>query len=386
MTMRARPNRVRLLFLLLLAVAVAALSSATDGDEAVGVVGTATKLRTKSTPADQDAGDLEIMKEMLASVLGKLEHLESRFRSLEEENERRTERRSPQDPSDPERRTSQGAPRTVPLTQFNDFKRSVAAQLTTLDQSLSSTRSLLEAVQKSVNDKAGGIKAEIQKVWDSLLFLANKTEAVEQKATELEARVEDLETNQANLSEDITGLSGEVAAGSVALAGAVAQLKALSDKAEDAELKAAELETRVNDLETSQASLTEDIGGLSGKVSAGSAELAEAVALLETTSQGLSSLTARLACVDAASDGDELVFSGCNINIRNGDGQTDSTNGRGNLIVGYNENGVGRGFANRTGSHMVVVGPRHGWQGFGGIVSGDAHRQESGYASIIGGT
>lgn len=308
---RGRPASRVWLLLLLLITAIAALAAASasatdgDGDESVGggTASAAKKLRANgiSTTGHNAAGEHGAhMEDLLASVLAEFEHLKSRFRSVEERNERTYEGGSYQDPPPaPERRTLQAAPRTVSLAQFNLFKRSVTTQLATLNESLLSTRAILEALQKAVNDKVGGI-----------------------------------------------------------------------------EQKAAELETRADDLETS-------LGGLAGDVAAGSDALAGAAALLDTTSQGLTSLTARLACVDAASDGNELVFSGCNVNIRNGAGQTESTNGKGNLIVGYNENDVG--VVNRDGSHMIVVGPRHGWRGFGGIVSGTSHRQESGYASILGG-
>src|SRR5215510_10663472 len=51
----------------------------------------------------------------------------------------------------------------------------------------------------------------------------------------------------------------------------------------------------------------------------------------------------------------EVVISGANLRIVNGLGSTETTNGLGNLIVGYNEP---RGFEpdRRTGSHNVVVG------------------------------
>jgi chromosome segregation ATPase len=241
-------TRVRL-FLLILLAAFAAASYATDGDEPVT---SGKKLRTRGITVDQEAEERKPVRAALTRVLDELDQLKSRVWSLEEENERLRE------DSSPRRRSLQAAPRTVSLTQFNQFKKSVTTQLATLSQSLVSTGSILDALQKTVDDKVGQI---------------------EQKATELEARVDDLETIQASLSDNLTGLASDVASGSAALA-----------------------------------------------------------ARLDSTGQGLASLTSRLACVDAASDGDELVFSGCNVNIRNGLNRTNSTNGKGNLVVGYDEN------------------------------------------------
>jgi hypothetical protein len=55
----------------------------------------------------------------------------------------------------------------------------------------------------------------------------------------------------------------------------------------------------------------------------------------------------------------KVVITGANLRIVNGLGSTDTTNGVGNLIVGYNElrRDFGRfGEDDRTGSHNVVVG------------------------------
>src|SRR5262249_12829054 len=62
----------------------------------------------------------------------------------------------------------------------------------------------------------------------------------------------------------------------------------------------------------------------------------------------------------------EVVITGANLRIVNGLGATETTNGLGNLIVGYNEP---RQFAPnvRTGSHNVVVGMEHNFSSFGGL-------------------
>jgi hypothetical protein len=61
----------------------------------------------------------------------------------------------------------------------------------------------------------------------------------------------------------------------------------------------------------------------------------------------------------------EVVITGANLRIINGLGSTATTNGLGNLIVGYNEP---RDIVNvETGSHNVVVGQRHNFSSFGGL-------------------
>ncbi len=57
-------------------------------------------------------------------------------------------------------------------------------------------------------------------------------------------------------------------------------------------------------------------------------------------------------------DGDEVFITSANLHIVNGEGSTNTTNGLGNLIVGYSEQ-RGDGTDDRSGSHNVVVGPAH---------------------------
>jgi hypothetical protein len=90
-----------------------------------------------------------------------------------------------------------------------------------------------------------------------------------------------------------------------------------------------------------------------------------------------------------------MRVSGVNLQIVSGAGATNgnaafpasitqtSTNGLGNLIVGYNEP---RPAGNdRTGSHMIVTGSLNNYGQFGGIVSGRDHFSSAPYAAILGG-
>jgi hypothetical protein len=83
----------------------------------------------------------------------------------------------------------------------------------------------------------------------------------------------------------------------------------------------------------------------------------------------------------------EVVITGANLRIVNGLGATDTTNGLGNLIVGYNElrNDPNRP-DNRTGSHNVVVGKRLNFSSFGGLVVGLDNEISGQFASVSGGT
>jgi hypothetical protein len=88
----------------------------------------------------------------------------------------------------------------------------------------------------------------------------------------------------------------------------------------------------------------------------------------------------------------EFVISGANLRIVNGLGFTETTNGTGNLIVGYNEPRP-PGFVpvdvpvgdNRTGSHNIVVGEWQNFSSFGGLVVGVASEISGAWASVSGG-
>jgi hypothetical protein len=108
------------------------------------------------------------------------------------------------------------------------------------------------------------------------------------------------------------------------------------------------------------------------------------------TAQGpQSNLEARVAALESklahfSRSGNDIFITGANLHIVNGLSMTDTTNGLGNLIVGYNEP---RGDEDqRGGSHNVVVGRRHFFTSFGGLVVGDQNSILGSFASVSGGT
>ncbi len=81
--------------------------------------------------------------------------------------------------------------------------------------------------------------------------------------------------------------------------------------------------------------------------------------------------------------GDTLVFSGMNVQIVNGLGSTDLTNGLGNLILGYNADEAPANA--RTGSHNLVVGDQHSFSAHSGIVAGQGNAIAGAGASVLAG-
>lgn len=82
------------------------------------------------------------------------------------------------------------------------------------------------------------------------------------------------------------------------------------------------------------------------------------------------------------------IFEGTNVQIRNGQGSTDSTNCLGNLILGYNEDaGFTTAFATapeRTGSHNVIVGRDNQYTGVGSLLQGTLNRSGGCYGVVFG--
>jgi hypothetical protein len=89
--------------------------------------------------------------------------------------------------------------------------------------------------------------------------------------------------------------------------------------------------------------------------------------------------------VHITSGPDDVTISGANLRVVNGLGATNTTNGVGNIIVGYNED-RGDGNDTRTGSHNVVVGSQHNFSSFGGLVVAQFNEISGPWASVTGGT
>lgn len=84
-------------------------------------------------------------------------------------------------------------------------------------------------------------------------------------------------------------------------------------------------------------------------------------------------------------NGNEVIITGANLNLRNGTGFTyQQLNGLGNLVVGYNES---RASGNtRTGSHNVILGFNQNYSAAGAFMSGAVNNSSNHFASVIGGT
>jgi hypothetical protein len=82
--------------------------------------------------------------------------------------------------------------------------------------------------------------------------------------------------------------------------------------------------------------------------------------------------------------GNDFIITNANLYIQSGSGATGgAVNGKGNLIIGYNElRGSGD---NRSGSHNLIVGNMHNYSSYGGIVVGYYNTISGSYSSVSGG-
>jgi hypothetical protein len=103
------------------------------------------------------------------------------------------------------------------------------------------------------------------------------------------------------------------------------------------------------------------------------------VAVLESR---VAALESKLAAVTYDDTTKIFRFNGVNVQVVDGSGDTTGpTNGRGNLIIGYNESGGGA----RSGSHNLVLGPFHTYTSYGGLVAGYQNFLTGAHASVTGG-
>jgi hypothetical protein len=85
--------------------------------------------------------------------------------------------------------------------------------------------------------------------------------------------------------------------------------------------------------------------------------------------------------------GPHIIFTGANLHIRSGhfSGNSYTQNGRGNLVLGYNEPSDSTFPAERGGSHNLVVGPNHRYNFGVGLIVGGSSRLGNDGASVSGG-
>lgn len=165
------------------------------------------------------------------------------------------------------------------------------------------------------------------------------------------------------------------------LTGGEVDLTPVLDRLDRLEATVGALQSDVSSLEQQLSSSEAANDALQGQITTLQGQVTTLQGRVDDLEADQTTLDATLAGVSRA--GDTLLFEGMNLQIVNGQGQTNTTNGVGNLIVGYNE--PPEGDWARSGSHMLVLGTKNDWTSFGGLVAGSGNLAGGAYASISGG-
>jgi hypothetical protein len=145
--------------------------------------------------------------------------------------------------------------------------------------------------------------------------------------------------------------------------------------------------TNVSDIVSNSGNIAtnaSNIAANTSSVATNAGNIATNATNIATNATGIGALNTTFSGVSRGGTPDTLTFSGMNVQVVDGSGDTDGTiNGLGNLIVGYNENNFS---ATRTGSHNLVVGLEHGYTSYAGSLAGWGNTVSGASASVSGGT
>jgi hypothetical protein len=223
---------------------------------------------------------------------------------------------------------------------------------------------LLSGVQSHA--QAQGIPARV----DALQAQLDKALAtITQLQAALKAEADARKAADATLQGNIDGMSGGgvTQAALDAAVGAEAEARAAADGAEAAARMAADTL-------------------LQGSIDTEAAQRAAFDATLASVSALAPYVTVDTGIINDLA-GPHVIFSGVNLHVRSGhpSGNSYTENGRGNLVVGYNEPSDSNFPAERGGSHNLVVGPNHRYNFGVGLIVGGSSRLGNDGASVSGG-
>jgi uncharacterized coiled-coil protein SlyX len=179
----------------------------------------------------------------------------------------------------------------------------------------------------------------------------------------------------------------------------------LADEADRKDLRLAALEAAVADLQSTVESLQDQIASLQ-------TDLAQQASDLTVVSGNPVLNLDPYINVTSDERGPLIILTGINLQIVNGQDQggTETINGLGNLIIGYDEensvntinfqhcsdgnfkdqeicesNGASWSNSHKSGSHNIVLGAENSYSSFGGLVAGNRNFITNEYASVLSG-
>ena len=143
-------------------------------------------------------------------------------------------------------------------------------------------------------------------------------------------------------------------------------------------IEVSQLKSTIDDLQRLISGGSEGSSSLTSQITSVEDRIGRVESLTTSFEPRISFLERKTQSITMEESSQSLIITGVNLHIRNGEGKTWTTNGAGNLIVGYNE-----GNGNRSGSHNIVIGPCHSFSSHSGIVTGMSNIISGTYAVSI---
>jgi len=235
---------------------------------------------------------------------------------------------------------------------------------------------------------------------DDIVDVDNRIALINAHQTEQDGKIATLETSSSQYGPDISTLKTTTITHSETLADHESRIthnfNYNSDQGQhisDLFIKNQERINDIEDIETVNTTQTNNIALLSGRVDAVESEntsLSERIDAIDILIATLSNKVDALELLTGSMslDGNDLFFTGINLHIRNGLGYTcgaascaaATTNGTGNLILGYNEiDTIDTPNPVRTGSHNIVVGYYNQYSSYGSLIIGQENYSAAGF-------
>lgn len=125
----------------------------------------------------------------------------------------------------------------------------------------------------------------------------------------------------------------------------------------------------------------DELSGLQNEVSALQNQVSSLQSENATLASDVSALKDKLSKVSYSDSGGvpTLTIAGANLQLVNGAARTDTTNGLGNLIIGYNEYP-----GTQTGSHNLILGRSQTFTSYGGVIAGHDDRLSGPFSAVFG--
>jgi predicted nucleic acid-binding Zn-ribbon protein len=192
---------------------------------------------------------------------------------------------------------------------------------------------------------------------------------IAKKLKSVKGAVDTLQSENATLKREVATLQGKAS-------GAAAAAEVSTLKSQVATLQSQEAAAAASPLNS-------EVSALKGQVATLKSETSE----LAETNGGLTeevlSLELTLSHVSYNATGlggkPTLTISGANLQVVNGQGSTATTNGLGNLIMGYDESAGGQ-----SGSHDVVLGEGQTFSSYGGLIAGKGNTLSGPFGAAFG--